>query len=81
MADISGRLVLFNGSVSYTEEGPRLNIIHSIRIVFVSRVRTPRYNDRHIWAVCVIAPFPNNPNPAEDFDPTRDVDISGQGLM
>ena len=30
---------------------------------------------------CVIAPFPNNPNPAEDKDPTRDMDISCQGLM
>ena len=29
----------------------------------------------------LIAPFPNNPNPAEDFDPTRDKNISCQGLM
>ena len=36
-----------------------------------------------LWqdCVCLIAPFPNNPNPAEDFDPKRDMDISGQGLM
>ena len=31
--------------------------------------------------VCIIAPFPNNPNPAEHFDPASDIDISGQGLM
>ena len=31
--------------------------------------------------VCLIAPFPNNPNPPEDFDPKYDMDISGNGLM
>ena len=31
--------------------------------------------------ICVIAPFPNNPNTAEDFDSTCDMNISCQGLM
>ena len=31
--------------------------------------------------VCLIAPFPNNPNQPEDFDPKYDMDISGNGLM
>ena len=31
--------------------------------------------------VCVAVPFQNNPSPPEDFDPTGDIDISGQGLM
>ena len=36
-----------------------------------------------LWqdCVCVIAPYPNNPSPPEDFDPRSDMDISGQGLM
>ena len=29
----------------------------------------------------MIAPFPNNPNSAEDFDPQCDMDISCNGLM
>ena len=29
----------------------------------------------------MIAPFPNNPNLPEDFDPKYDMDISGNGLM
>ena len=31
--------------------------------------------------VCLIAPYPNNPNQPEDFDIRRDMDISGQGLL
>ena len=48
MEDISGRLVLFSGSVSYTEEGPRLPVIRWIWMLIVSRARTPRYYDDHI---------------------------------
>ena len=52
-------------------------------IVFVTR--PPRYNYVYIEytrIVCVqvISPFPNNSNPTEDFDPTRDMDIISQGL-
>ena len=91
MAGISGRFDAIQWEWEYTEEGPRLAIIHSIRMVIVSRARTPRNNDSYIIhyilnmhvqdCVCVIVTFPNNPNPAEDFDPTRDMDISGQGLQ
>lgn len=31
--------------------------------------------------MCLIAPFPYNPNQSEEFDPKRDMDVSGQGLM
>ena len=31
--------------------------------------------------VCLIAPYPYNPDPPEDFNRTRDMDISGEGLM
>ena len=31
--------------------------------------------------VCLIAPYPYNPNQPEDFDRTRDMDITGRGLM
>ena len=31
--------------------------------------------------VCLIAPYPYNPNPPEDFNRTRDMDISGEGLL
>ena len=34
-----------------------------------------------LWQDCVriIAPFPNIPNPPEDFDPMTDMDISISG--
>ena len=39
------------------------------------------YNLLQQDCVCLIAPFPNNPNQPEDFDPKYDMDISGNGLI
>ena len=36
-----------------------------------------------LWqdCVCLIAPNPNNPDPADQFDFATDMDLSGQGLL
>ena len=36
-----------------------------------------------LWqdCVCLIAPYPNNPDPADQFDFATDMDLSGQGLL
>ena len=31
--------------------------------------------------VCLIAPYPNNPNPPETFDVASDFDMSGSNLL
>jgi hypothetical protein len=31
--------------------------------------------------VVVLAPFPNNPNPVDEFDVVRDFDLKGDGLV
>jgi hypothetical protein len=31
--------------------------------------------------VVVLAPFPNNPNPVDEFDFIRDFDLKGDGLV
>ena len=31
--------------------------------------------------VCLVAPFPNNPNPPEEFNVNSDMDFSRTGLM
>jgi hypothetical protein len=31
--------------------------------------------------VCLIAPYPNNPNPADQFDFATDMELSGEGLL
>jgi hypothetical protein len=36
-----------------------------------------------LWqdSVCLIAPYPNNPKPADQFDFATDMDLSGKGLL